>query len=138
MLRSVLVAALCVSLPIAATADEERDPRVEEILKDLPTRAELEDAIGQMPDLNKMVTGIMDVVEDPETQATLEDVGQRLEQRFEKMSVDLEVADGEIPDLNLVIGEMMGLATDKEMMGDLLGLMFQVVDAVEENIGDLE
>ena len=83
-----------------------------------------------------MVTGLIDIAEDPETMDTLERVGARLEQRF--ANIELTVADGEIPDFNLVMEEVLGLASDRETVGDLLGLMFQVVDVVEANAGSSE
>lgn len=129
MIRSAIIAALCFSMPLSAIS-EERDPRVEAILNDLPTRAEMEDAFSNMPDINKMMSGVMEIAQDPETIDTLERVGTRLEQRFS--SIDLEVEEGGLPDFNLLMGEMMGLASDRETMGDVLGLMFQVVDVMEE------
>ena len=138
MIRSVLFAAAILAAPTLAFADEKRDPRVEAILDELPTRADMENALEDMPDLNVLMTGVMDIAQDPETMDTLERVGARLEQRF--ADLDIEAADGEMPDLNLLMGEMMGLATDlstdRETMGDLLGLMFQVVDVVEESVGE--
>ena len=130
MFRSVFLLALAVSLPLATLAQEAIDPRVEEILAELPTRAEMETALAKMPDMNKMMTGVMEIAEDPETKETLERVGTRLETQFSDF--DLNVKDGEIPDFNLVMDEMMTIASDKETMGDLLGLMFQMVDVMEE------
>jgi len=119
---------------VARAADEKRDPRVEEILSQLPTEAEMEDVLESLPDLNKMVGGVMEIAQDPETAETLERVGTRLEQRF--ANLDIEMNDGDMPDLNLLMGEMMGLASDRETMGDVLGLMFQVVDVIEESTAD--
>ena len=130
MFRSVFLLALAVSPPLATLAQEAIDPRVEEILAELPTRAEMETALAKMPDMNKMMTGVMEIAEDPETKETLERVGTRLETQFSDF--DLNVKDGEIPDFNLVVDEMMTIASDKETMGDLLGLMFQMVDVMEE------
>jgi len=130
MIRSALIALFALSVPMSAAADEDRDPRVEEILSKLPSEAEMEDMLEQMPDMNKMVSGVMEIAQDPETMETLERVGARLEERFAGM--DLNVEDGEMPDPNLLMGEMMGLASDKESLGDVLGLMFQVVDVMEE------
>ena len=135
MIRSTICVALCLSLPFCAFA-EERDPRVEEILKELPTRMEMEEALAEMPDINKMMSGVMEIAQDPETVDTLERIGARLEQRFS--GLDTQIEDGELPDFNLLMGEMMGLASDKETIGDALGLMFQFVDVMEEATNHIE
>ena len=136
MIRSTLFAAIAILVPLGAFADEPRDPRVEEILNQLPTEAEIEEMLSDLPDMNKMMTGVMDIAQDPETMETLERVGTRLEERFS--SLELNVEEGEVPDFNHMMEEIMGLASDRETIGDVLGLMFQVVDVVEESAGDLE
>ena len=134
MLRFAFIAAFCLATPISMHAQEVLDPRVEAILDQMPTQDEVDELLAQMPDLNAMMTGMMDIAQDPETVATLERVGARLEQRF--ASLELSAAEGELPDLNLLMEEVMGLATDRETAGDLLTLMFQVVDVVEDAAGE--
>ena len=136
MIRSALFAAIAILVPLGAFADETRDPRVEEILDQLPTEAEIEELLSDLPDMNKMMTGVMDIAQDPETMETLERVGTRLEERFS--SLELNVEEGELPDFNHMMEEVMGLASDRETIGDVLGLMFQIVDVVEESAGDIE
>ena len=136
MIRAALSALTVLALPALSFADQDRDPRVEAILDELPSEAEMRDVLDQMPDLNAMMTGIIDIAEDPETLDTLERVGARLEERLE--GIELAVQDGEVPDLNLIMEEMIGLASDRDTMGDVLGLMFQVVDVIEASAGDTE
>lgn len=136
MIRSILISVLALSGPFQAFADKKYDPRVEEILDQLPTEAEIEEVLSAMPDMNKMVTGMMDIAKDPETIETLERVGTRLEERFS--SLELHVEDGEMPDFNNMMGEVMGLASDRETIGDVLGLMFQFIDVMEESVGEIE
>jgi len=136
MIRTALFAALAFMIPISAFADQTRDPRVKEILDQLPTEAQIEEMLSGLPDMNKMMTGVMDIAQDPETMETLERVGTRLEDRFS--SFELSVEDGEMPDFNHMMGEVMGLASDRETIGDVLGLMFQFVDVMEESVSEIE
>jgi len=131
MIRTIFAATCVLALPLAAVADDKpRDPRVEEILKDLPSRGEIDEMLEAMPDVNGLVTGLRDIAEDPDTMETLERVGSRLEGLGE--TLEAQTADGEMPDFNSLISELMYLATDEEIVGDVLGLAFQVSDLMEE------
>jgi hypothetical protein len=115
---------------IAAPEDKHPDPRVEEILNQMPTRDEIKAITKDMPDMTHMIMGLKDIAEDEDTHATFERLGTRLESTFSRL--EAETADGEIPDLNALFEDMMMLSTDRQTMGDLLGLAFQVKDVMEE------
>lgn len=115
-----------------------QDPRIAEILSNLPTEAEIDDIMSDVPDMTRLMTGMMDIVTDEDNHATLERVAGRLESRLEVIEQAASPETGEMPDINALMREVMMMSTDKEMMGDLLGLAFQVNDLMEDVTEEIE
>ncbi len=139
MIRTLLLSGaawLALAAPAFAEPEtpEPQDPRIAEILANLPTEAEIDAIMRDVPDMTRLMTGMMDIVTDEDNHAALERVAARLESRLEHIELAANLEDGEMPDINALMREVMMISTDKDMMGDLLGLAFQVSDVMEEVI----
>jgi hypothetical protein len=141
MIRIVLASALiALALPVSAE-EKARDPRVEALLKDLPSEAELDKAMDEMPDLNRLMGGMLEIMKDEATQAKMKSIGERMAQKMD--GKDFRSAEGELPDFNAIMREMMGLMGDQDLIGDVaaLGIALEdemkslAEDAAPENTG---
>ena len=87
MIRTLLLSGaawLAFAAPAFAEPEtpEPQDPRIAEILANLPTEAEIDAIMRDVPDMTRLMTGMMDIVTDEDNHATLERVAARL--RFSK------------------------------------------------------
>ena len=129
MIRALMASAVFV-FALPAMADETaRDPRVETMLKDLPSEAEMNEAMAAMPDLNRLMAGMLDIMKDEETQATMKSLGARMSEKLD--GKDYAGADGELPDFNAMMADMMGLMSDRELIGDLAELGLSMEDEMK-------
>ncbi len=129
MIRFVLASAVLV-FALPALADETaRDPRVEALLKELPSDAELDKAIADMPDMNRMMTGLLAIMKDEATQAKFKAIGERLARQMDDK--DFKSAEGELPDFNALMADMMSLMGDKALIGDMAELGFEIEDEMK-------
>ena len=128
MIRSLCcaISLVCIGLPAAA----EEDPRVTEALKGLPTEAEINQMMSEMPDLNRLVSGMIDIAQDEDTQATFDRLGNRMKERFDPES--FKQTDSDLPDFNAMMDSVAGLAADRESMADILTLAFRMQDVLED------
>jgi hypothetical protein len=136
MIRQAATALIFMMIPVSgiATADDMKplDPRVEALLDAMPTEQQVDEMMTEMPDITALLGGLMQIASDDDTRATLERVGTKLQNRLDGLDLEADIENGEIPDINGLIGEMMKLPADREMMGDLLGLAFEVKDVIDD------
>ncbi len=105
----------------------------------LPTEAEIEDIIDQMPDLNAIMGGMMKVMQDEDIRDSLKDAGKSFAKSVEKSGISDMTADldkGEMPDFNLLLATMLRMASDENVMGDMLDVVEELQESVEENLDE--
>ncbi len=105
----------------------------------LPTEAEIEDIIDQMPDFNKIMGAMMTIAQDEDIHDSLKDAGEALAKSVEKsglsdMAANLD--DDELPDFNKIMATMMRMTADENVMGEMLDVVTELKEAVEENIDE--
>lgn len=133
MLRTVLIALMVSGAAFTAAAQDNApiDPRVAELLDELPTRSDMQGLTENLPDMAGMMLDLKDFAEADRTQTRLDRITNRLEvlvDDFDQINSD----DG-IPDINAALDELMVIPTDRALMGDLFSLMFELTDVMVEN-----
>ncbi|NNE57179.1 MAG: hypothetical protein HKN36_03640 [Hellea sp.] len=101
----------------------------------LPTEAEIQKIVDDMPDLNALMDGMMAVAQDKDVRQSLEKTGEKLASKMEELA-DLEMRDNGLPDLNLMMETMLLTFSDEDVMGELLGVVEELQDTVEENFDE--
>ena len=140
----ILALSLAAGLFLASSAQAHPDktepkpiPKVSELK--LPTEAEIEQIIDEMPDLNKLMGAMMAIVQDEDIRDSLKDAGESFAKSVEKsgikdMNSDLE--SGELPDFNALFEVMLRMTADDNVMGNMLDVMSELQESVEENIDE--
>ena len=134
ILKSSLIAISFAAVPFLAQAHEIKDEKKAPDLSELklPSKAEIQDMMDELPDLNKMMDGMVALSQDEDLINSLEATGEKLANRFEKMG-ELEMRDNGLPDLNLMMEEMMMVFADDDVMGEMLGVVQELTESIEEN-----
>jgi len=101
----------------------------------LPSNAEIEKIIEDMPDLNKLMDGMMAIAQDEDLMSSLENAGEKMAKNFEKLG-DMEMRDNGMPDMNAMMGTMLRTFSDEEVMGEMLGVVEELKEVVEENFDE--
>lgn len=139
-----LAALSFLSSPAMAHPEPEPAPikKIEKIdIKDLklPTEAEIEDMIDQMPDFNAIMGGLMKVMQDEDIRDSMKDAGKSFAQSVEKSGIKDMTADldkGEMPDFNTLLATMMRMASDESVMGNMLDVVEELQESVEVNLDE--
>ena len=93
ILSTFIFSTLLIAVPVSAQSDD--------LGFQLPSDAEIEQIIADMPDLNAIMDGFLAVAQDEDLRTSLEDTGEKLSARLEALS-DIEIRDNGTPDLNLL------------------------------------
>ncbi len=142
LLSSSMITLALLAMPAFASAHEVKEkPKPEISISDLklPTEAEIEDIIDQMPDLNALMGGMLNVVQDEDIQDSLKEAGKALSQSVEKsgiMDMDIDIKNGELPDLNNLMATILRMTGDEDVMGEMLGVVTELQKSVEENFDE--
>lgn len=100
-------------------------------LKDiLPSEAEIEEIIAELPDFNHMMDGLMDIAQDEELREKFTDSAEHIKNRLETSGA-LEPRANGLPDFNAAMEVMLRTFTDKDGFGGML-------EALEDVSKDLE
>ncbi len=135
-----LSAALMISSP-ALAHPEKADPKPATDISDiqLPSKAEVEDMIDEMPDFNALMGAMMTIMKDEDLRDSLKDAGKSLSESVEKSGLTDMTADldkGELPDINKLMATMLRLTADDNVMGKMLDVAKELEATVEENIDE--
>ena len=135
-----LAAGLFFSAP-ALAHPEKTDPKPVQKVSEikLPTEAEIEQIIDDMPDFNKIMGAMMAVMQDEDIRDSLKEAGESFAESVEKsgikdMTSDLD--EGEMPDFNALFATMMRMTADDNVMGNMLDVMSELQDSIEDNIDE--
>ena len=100
-------------------------------LKDhLPSEAEVEKIISELPDFNHMMDGLMDIAQDEKLQKQFKDSAEHMKEQLEESGA-LEPRDNGLPDFNAAMAVMLRTFTDKDGVGGM-------IEALEDVSKDFE
>lgn len=131
---SLFVTAAFLAVPLAANA---HDLTKKKDLSDfkLPTEAEIENIIDDLPDFNGLMNGLMRIAQDEDIRSSLERAGESLTEKLETFE-ELPTQENGMPDLNGLMATMLRTFSDEDFMGDMMDVANQLQKAVEENIDE--
>jgi len=99
----------------------------------LPTEAEIEDIIDQMPDFNGLMNGLLKISQDESLMNSLERAGEKLSERMETFE-DVPEQENGMPDLNGLMATMLRTFSDEDFMDEMLDVATELQRSVEENL----
>ena len=141
MLRLILTSAALLAAPLAIAETTANHPGPEAATPQasvpaktaqLPSAAEIEAALAQMPDMNAIMGDMMDIVKDEDFQDTMKDSLGAFTERLDGSGA-LEPQDNGMPDFNSLFAVMLGTLSDEETMGGMLETMDEFVGVMEKH-----
>ena len=139
MFRTFLfsVAALAMSATMSSVAFAHPEPETEApqtITKpQLPTQAEINEALEQMPDMNAIMGDMMGLVKDEGFQEKMKSSGKAFAEKMKKDDVFETGPDG-MPDFNKAFAAMLTTFSDEEAMGGMLETVMDLAETMEKHI----
>ena len=128
------------ALGLSSVAHAHPDPEVsapqtpEKITKpQLPTQAEIQNALEQMPDMNAIMGDMKGLVKDEKFQNTMKKSAKAFTDKMDKDDVFKTGPDG-LPDFNKAFGAMLGAFSDEEAMGGMIDTMMGLAETMEKHI----
>ena len=99
----------------------------------LPSKAKIQDAIKQMPDMTAMMGDMMVLMKDEKFRDNMKSSAQAFGDRLEDSGV-LDTGANGMPDMNEALAVLMETFSDEEAMGGMLETMMGVATAMEKHI----
>lgn len=147
MLRALFITtsfALCAAaIPAFAAAHPEPAPSKTAVkaasqtptqaLKDiqLPTQAEIDTLLKNMPDMNAVMGQMMTVMKDPALKDSMQRSGKAFTQRLESSGALEPTGPDGMPDFNKAFGAMLSIMSDQEAMEGMLGALGAMAEGLE-------
>jgi len=135
ILTASLVTLSFLTAPVLASAHDVKKKKTDLSELKLPSSSEVEQIIADMPDLNKLMDGMMAIAQDEDLMNSLETAGEKMSKNFEKLG-DMEMRENGMPDMNMMMATMLRTFSDEEVMGEMLGVVQELQDVVEENFDE--
>jgi len=137
ILTSSLVGLSFLAAPLAFAHDvKKKTPKDLSELK-LPTDAEIEQIIDEMPDLDVLMGAMMNIVQDEDLHETMKSAGENFADHMKDSGLtDMELEDGELPDFNKLMSTMLRTFSNEDVMGGMLDVVEELQEAVEDNIDE--
>lgn len=135
ILSASLITLSFLAAPLAANAHDVPKKKSEITEFKLPSEAEIEQIIDEMPDLNRLMDGMMAVAQDEDLMNSLESAGEKMAKSFEKFE-DMELRDNGMPDMNLMMETMLRMTADEDIMGEMMNVVEELQDVVEDNFDE--
>jgi len=137
MLRAIsLTLALCSFSTAAMAHPEPSTTAPKSIAKmerpQLPSKAEIQDAIKQMPDMNAVMGDMIGLMKDERFRSDMESSARAFGDRLERSGA-LEAGENGIPDLNNAFAVMLETFSDEEAMGGMMDTMMGLAAAMEKH-----
>lgn len=108
-------------------------PTAKVIKPQLPSQADIQDALQKMPDMNALMGGMMSVMKDEKFKDQMESSAKALSKRMDGQDVFKKGPDG-MPDFNKAFELMLGTFSDEDAMGGMLETMMDLAEAMEDHI----
>jgi len=100
-------------------------------LKDaLPSEAEIEEIISELPDFNHMMDGLMEIAQDEKLRNQLTNSAETMKEKLEESGA-LELRDNGLPDMNAALAVMLRTFSDKEALGGMIDTLEEVGKELE-------
>lgn len=135
MFRTLLLTAAALAIPTAAFAHPEPETEAPQTITkpQLPTQAELEKALEQMPDMNAIMGDMMGLMKDEEFQGKMKNSAKVFADKMDKEDVFQKGPDG-MPDFNKAFATMLTTFSDEQAMGGMLETMMDMAQTMEKHI----
>jgi len=135
ILSASLVTLSFLALPMAASAHDIEKKKTGLSEFKLPTQAEMEQIIDDMPDFNGLMDGMLKIAQDEDIRSSLERAGETLSEKMETLS-DMEMRENGLPDMNKMMATMLRTFSDEDFMGEMMDVVTELQEAVEENFDE--
>ena len=100
-------------------------------LKDhLPSEAEVEKIISELPDFNHMMDGLMEIAQDENLREKFTDSAAHMKEQLEESGA-MEMRGNGLPDFNAAIAVMLRTFTDKDGLGGMIDVLEDVSKELE-------
>ena len=113
----------------AETSDQTPPQSLKDI--ELPTKAEIAEMQKQLPDLNAMLSDMMELAQGEDFQTDMRKSVDRMKSQFE--GTDLEMENG-MPDLNAMMGAMLMMFAEDEIMDTMLSQIVPMAEMMEKHV----
>ena len=137
MFRTLLLfAAAMAAMSSAAFAHPEPDAKAEKTITakpQLPSQAEINQALKQMPDMNAIMGDMMGLMQDENLRGKMESSAKVFADKMDKDDVFNAGPDG-MPDFNKAFASMLGAFSDEKAMGGMLDTMMELAETMEKHI----
>lgn len=142
MFRTLLLSTAALAMSSAAFAHPEPEaqsaktdtPKTQPFTKpQLPSQADIQDAIKQMPDMNAIMGDMMGLMKDEKFKNNMEKSAKVFSEKMDKDYVFKAGPDG-MPDFNKAFASMLGAFSDEEAMGGMLDTMMELAETMEKHI----
>ena len=114
---SLLLPPVTLSMALLATpamADDNKS------LKDhLPSEAEVENIIAELPDFNHLMDGLLEIAKNEKLREQLTDSAEHMKDTLEESGA-LELRENGMPDMNAAMAVMLRTLTDKDGVGGMI------------------
>jgi len=117
--------------PFLANAHDIEKKKTNELK--FPTEAEIEQLIGELPDFNGLMNGLMAVAQDEDLMSSLEHVAESMSEKMEVLE-DMETQENGMPDFNFLMSTMLRTFADEELREDMMNVVTELQESVEENL----
>jgi len=99
----------------------------------LPSKAEINKALEQMPDMNAIMGDMMGMMQDEKFKDQMESSAKAFSKRMDAEDVFKAGPDG-MPDFNKAFEVMLGTFSDEKAMGGMMETMMGLAQAMEKHI----
>lgn len=137
MLRILTAALALTAMSTAAMAHPEPETTAPKSIAkmekpQLPSKAEIQDAIKQMPDMNAIMGDMMGLMKDESFRENMESSARAFKGRLENSGA-LETGINGMPDFNSAFAVMLETFSDEEAMGGMMDTMMGLATAMEKH-----
>lgn len=101
----------------------------------LPTQAEIDDMLAEMPDFNAIMGDFIRLAKDEKVQARFEAAGEKMSERIDRSGL-LETDENGLPDFNALMGVMMSMMAKDGPMEDLLETVEDIQTVMEKHVDE--
>ncbi len=141
MLRILTSALALTALSTAAMAHPEPETSAPKSIAkmekpQLPSKAEIQDAIKQMPDMTAVMGDMMGIMKDERFRDNMESSARAFGDRLENSGA-LESGANGMPDFNSAFAVMLETFSDEEAMGGMMDTMMGLAQAMEKHAPEM-
>jgi hypothetical protein len=99
----------------------------------LPSKAEIQEAINQMPDMNAIMGEMVNLMKDEGFKDNMENSARAFSNRLERSGA-LENGENGMPDFNKAFAVMLETFSDEDAMGGMLDTMMGLAETMEKHV----